>query len=185
LSWDLTIAESFPEFADSMNPVYKDVTLEQLVSHRGGINDDENIDPALVAKIATFDGSPRAMRVAFIPDFLRLNNVGPVGEFRYSNLGFALAAAIIERKTSTSFETMVKRLVLKPLNMKRAVLGSPGSNNKSDLRFARGHDQFGKALTPAEQPAPAGYSSAGLYSMPLGDWANFIKAHITQYCGQF
>ena len=36
LKWDQTIGETFPELKKSMHPGYQAVTLEQLLTHRGG-----------------------------------------------------------------------------------------------------------------------------------------------------
>src|SRR5438105_15554252 len=36
LKWDQTLGETFPELKSSMNPQYQAVTLEQLLTHRGG-----------------------------------------------------------------------------------------------------------------------------------------------------
>ena len=36
LRWDSTIAEVLPDMTDGMDPVYRDVTLKDLLLHRGG-----------------------------------------------------------------------------------------------------------------------------------------------------
>jgi CubicO group peptidase (beta-lactamase class C family) len=36
LRWNQTLGETFPELKKSMNPQYQSVTLEQLLTHRGG-----------------------------------------------------------------------------------------------------------------------------------------------------
>jgi len=36
LKWSQTLGETFPELKKSMNPQYQSVTLEQLLTHRGG-----------------------------------------------------------------------------------------------------------------------------------------------------
>jgi CubicO group peptidase (beta-lactamase class C family) len=44
LRWDTTTAEIFPELADKMDPGFRRVTLEQLLSHTSGIpSDNEDI----------------------------------------------------------------------------------------------------------------------------------------------
>ena len=41
LRWDSTIAEVFPELAPTMHEGYRGVTLEQLLTHTGGLRGDD------------------------------------------------------------------------------------------------------------------------------------------------
>ena len=40
LRWDTTIADVFPELKGRMNQQYENVTVEQLLTHRGGVPGD-------------------------------------------------------------------------------------------------------------------------------------------------
>jgi CubicO group peptidase (beta-lactamase class C family) len=77
LAWDRPLSAMLPELAESMQPVYRDVTLPDLLSHRAGL--PENIgDPAF---FATFydDSTPlTAQRLRYIAACLGAAPVGPV-----------------------------------------------------------------------------------------------------------
>jgi len=177
LRWNLSIGEAYPEYFKSMNPKLAKVTLEQLLAHRGGINDE--VGEALQQEVQNFKGSPRDMRKAFLPKILALRNHTPIGEFRYSNFGYAIVGGMIEKVTSSSFEDLLQRLVFKPLTMDNVVFGPPGSNDPRDFSTPRGHDENGKPLLPINQPDPSGLSPAGLFSMTVSDWASYTAAHLT------
>jgi CubicO group peptidase (beta-lactamase class C family) len=61
LKWDQTLGETFPELKSSMHAQYQGVTLEQLLTHRGGAPGDLTKDP-LWGKLWQNKGSPRAAR---------------------------------------------------------------------------------------------------------------------------
>jgi CubicO group peptidase (beta-lactamase class C family) len=82
------------------------VTIEQLLSHTGGLSDGtgEDFDPGTRDEVleAAF-GTPLRFR--------------PGSDYAYSNTGYSVLAAIIEETTGEPFETALHRLVLEPAGM--------------------------------------------------------------------
>ena len=78
MRWDMTIVEVFPKIRDAVRPEYLTVTLEQLLTHRGGI-------PADVMKTKAWkqawkqQGSLGEQRERFMLDVLALPPPVPVG----------------------------------------------------------------------------------------------------------
>lgn len=99
LKWDTTVSDVFPDLASTIHPDMKGVTMLQLLSHRAGL-------PANLSRWSTIwfmtgaGGSSseqrlQALRNAFSkkPEFI------PGSKFQYSNLGYVIAGAIIEKVT--------------------------------------------------------------------------------------
>ena len=61
LKWDQTLGETFPELKKSMNPQYQAVTLEQLLTHRGGAPGELEKDE-LWGKLWQHKGTPTSAR---------------------------------------------------------------------------------------------------------------------------
>ena len=62
LKWHSTIAEVFPEIADSMDPGVRKVTLEQLLSHTSGMPADNEDFINLLKASFVQDGNLEALR---------------------------------------------------------------------------------------------------------------------------
>ena len=61
LKWDQTLGETFPELKKSMHPQYQAVTLEQLLTNRGGAPGDLTKDE-LWGKLWQHKGTPTSAR---------------------------------------------------------------------------------------------------------------------------
>ncbi len=89
LNWTTTLPEIFPEYAETMRPEYRDVTVHDLLSHSAGFVRD----PKLTLKIA----DPRDKRAEVVAWALRQIPAVKRGQQLYSNLGFTIAGAIAEK----------------------------------------------------------------------------------------
>src|SRR5690242_19915267 len=98
ISWTTTIAETFPEFKSEIHPDYLGVTLEQLLSHRGGAPGNAPADLWLQAWAAT--GTAAEQRLAFVKGLLGRQPEAKLGtKFIYSNQGYAIAGVMLEKAT--------------------------------------------------------------------------------------
>lgn len=176
IKWTSTVGDVFPELRGRMNPAYRGVTLEQLLCHRGGFL-DENVDPALLDRVLAFKGNGYQARQAFLGDMLAVPP-GPAGGYSYSNVGFAVAGAMMERAAGGPFEYLMQRYVFKPLGMTSAGFGPPGRGTRVPDQ-PRGHDEAGRSVGngPASD-APAVLSPAGTMHMSMADWGKFLRAQL-------
>ena len=88
LAWESTLAQVFPELAPQLDVGYRDVTLEQLLKHRGGT-------PANVRWGALGEGTTTQQRVTLIKQVLvRPPKSAASTKYAYSNVGYAVAAAM-------------------------------------------------------------------------------------------
>ena len=126
LRWDTRIADAMPELQATMLPVYANVTLEQLLDHRGGLHaytDSDDIDAFAAFLQATTDTLPTdevGRRHYFVAHVLQQQppaGVVPGTTFLYSNAGYALAAAMLERVTGQGYEALFDAEVARPLGL--------------------------------------------------------------------
>jgi len=102
LALDDPIAHHLPEVA-MVGGIPDDLTVEHCLSHQVGIEGDHLF----------FHGSHD---LGALREAERL--FAPGTNFSYSNAGFSLAGAVVERLTGTPFERVVRERVLKPLGMR-------------------------------------------------------------------
>ncbi|QDT56189.1 Putative penicillin-binding protein PbpX [Caulifigura coniformis] len=104
----------------------KEITVEQLLSHTGGISKSYDL------KVDTMK------RDAVVADLLKIGLEAPPGtKHIYSNANYFLMAAIIDVVDKRGYEDTMRELVFKPLNMRTARFSSdpPLKGEKVPSRF--------------------------------------------------
>ena len=180
LAWTSTIAEVFPELADSMDPDYRGVTLEQLLAHRGGTPADLDAG-GLWARLWLRIGTPTEQRRTLLEGVLtKPPAVKPGTKFLYSNAGYAIAGAMAEKVTGEAWEDLMRKRLFGPLGMTSAGFGPPGTAGRVDEPW--GHAVRGDKLVAVEPGVladnPPAIGPAGTVHVALGDWAKFIALHL-------
>jgi CubicO group peptidase (beta-lactamase class C family) len=180
-SWDATLPELFPDL-EPIDPGWRGTPIDRVLTHRAGLA--ANLDRADLD--AWFDDarpigdqrSDAAMRALSPPP-------RKPGSFRYSNLGYIVAGAAIERIVGGSWEEAVTEEVLSPLGITSAGFGAPTGNQPWGhrarwLRMGAGAPvDPGSAATPnvrADNPPVMG--PAGRIHLALADWARFIRVFL-------
>ena len=177
-----TLAESFPAYAQQMDPAYRSVTVTQLLNHTSGLptlTDDKDL-PAVLALIQG-EKDLRAQRLRVAHKFLAEPPASKIGEYEYSNLGFMIAGAIAERHTGKSWEDLIRTEIFRPLGIKNAGFGNPAPPGKASQPW--GHKEVAGALValdPADPGSdnPAVIGPAGTISISLKDWMLFAQDHL-------
>jgi CubicO group peptidase (beta-lactamase class C family) len=93
------------------NPAFPDtpITLRLLLSHRSSLTDGAGYwQTPLGGRLRDIVDDPRAWDSAHAPGTY----------FRYTNLNFPLVAQVMERATGERFDTLMERLVLRPLGIR-------------------------------------------------------------------
>lgn len=181
LRWDSTLSQLFPELRSTMQPGYLNVTIEQLLQHRGGIIADEDASVALAEKVAAYTGPATQSRLVLLPEILKEPLPGSVGEYRYSNAGYAAAGAMMERATGIPYERLMQRYIFNPLGMYSATFDPPVSD-PINPRQPIGHLPDGTPA-PGDRP-PEDYLGDVLrpagadLRMNVADWSKFVRIHL-------
>ena len=143
ITWETTIGDSFPDLA--IDEAYRDVTLRQLLMHRGGVQ------RGYPAVDDTLKGT-RAQRLAMCAEVLSAAPAyEPGSAFRYSNMGYVISGAMLEQATDTDWETLMKSRVFRPLRMSKTGFGVPGRRGGIN-RQPWGH-RNGVAIRPNDPAA--------------------------------
>lgn len=177
LTWDTTLEEVFPELQDGFRPEFRKVTLRQLLAHRAGTPKDLDRG-GLWERLRRFDGEPTDARRLLVQGVLGQAPVCEPGtKFVYSNAGYAIAGHIAETVAGKPWEDLIREKLFKPLGMKSAGFGSPGTKDATDQ--PRGHTASGKPVEPgldADNPPVLG--PAGTVHCSIADWARFVALHL-------
>ena len=170
LKWTTTVTEIFPELAKAFDPGFRDVTLLELLSHEAGLPANLNYDSISKSK------SVRDQRLQVVRMALHDKPLSPPGtQYLYSNVGYIITGAMIERVTNLDWETAITQDVFEPLKMSSAGFGGLGTPGKIDQPW--GHPAAGQPFESngpnADNPPVLG--PAGRVHTTLQDWALFIQ----------
>lgn len=169
LSWNLTVEQALPDY--EMLETYRNVTLEQLLQHRGGV-------PAIASGGEFEHGfanlpprSALAGREALLRQVLQEEPVGKPGEkMVYSNTGYVLAATMMEASLGNekSWEKLIQELIYDPLPMRSGGFAWPATKERPDQ--PRGHFGIAPDLRVQELGEHAiGGLDLTTYLAPAGD----------------
>src|SRR5438067_3640236 len=177
LKWSQTLGQTFPELKKSMNPQYQAVTLEQLLTHRGGAPGDLTKDE-LWGKLWQHKGTPTSARRLLLTGVTSKPPEAPPGtKYIYSNAGVSIAGHMADRVTGKSWEDLTREKIFRPLGMTTAGFGAPGTRAKNDQ--PRSHKADGSAVEPGpEADNPVAIGPANAVHCSIGDWAKFIAANL-------
>jgi len=171
LSWDSTVSDIFPDMADSFHPDFKSVTLQQLLSHRAGLPhevDEGRLDQS--APIQDQRGAVARKELSQKP----INTPGTATQ--YSNNGYVIAGAMIERATGMDWESAIEQYLFSPLGITSARFDGLGTTDMVDQPW--GHYQSGPPEVCCNGPDalmnPLVNGPAGSVHITIQDWAKFI-----------
>ena len=166
LTWDSTLPSIFPEYTATMRAEYRSVTIRDILSHSAGFLSD----PSLTLTTQTVKDQ-RAEVVAWA---LQQPPAIARGQYLYSNLGYIIAGAVVDKLTNSSYEDLLMDRVLQPLGITTAGFGPMGTVGLDDQPLQ--HTPQYQPLEPvATSDNPPIYNSAGRLHMSIGDYGKYIK----------
>ena len=175
LNWNTTIAEIFPELKGKMDKQYEPVTVEQLLQHRGGVPGEPPADAW--AEAWKENGTPAQQRRKFIEAVLsRPPAAAPGTKMIYSNQGYAIVGAMLEKISGTNFEALMTEKLFRPLHMDSAGFGPPGTKDQTDQPW--GHVKRLLMTLPVQADNPPAIASAGRVHCSLDDLARYAIFHL-------
>jgi CubicO group peptidase (beta-lactamase class C family) len=175
LHWNTTIAGVFPEWKGKMDKQYEGVTVEQLLTHRGGV--PGQAPPAAWSRAWEQHGTPVEQRREFIQSVLEQPpQAAPGAKYIYSNQGYAIVGAMLEKLAGKPWETLITGRLFQPLQMKSAGFGPPGEIGAVDQPW--GHTRKGLVTTPSQTDNPPAIAPAGRVHCSLEDLARYTIFHM-------
>ncbi len=120
LSYEDKVTRFYPKFP------YPNVTIRQLLTHRAGLADYRwFIDPYWLNKDKPISNQ-EMMRM--FSKFKPEPYFSPNSQHSYSNTGYAVLAAIVEKISGVTFSTFMKKAVFEPLGMNHSLIYSKCEN---------------------------------------------------------
>lgn len=182
LTWETTLAEVFPEQREHMLEQYKSVTMVELLSHTSGLPQDSD---EIWEEFIGSDDTLIEQRYDLTQEALIYPSETSRGEFLYSNINYVVASAMLERVSSSSFESLIQTYLFDALAMMDSYLDSQGDENR-----IRGHKEVAgewQSVDPSEENAenakivaPAGSQTF----VTLEDMSRYLRVHLQAKMGE-
>jgi len=177
LQWTSTIGQVLGADVPGMNPQLAAVTLEQLLSHSGGIPTDNDEILKLYFNTDAFFHNLTDLRLQMVNAWKSHAPQSPPGSrFAYANLGYVIVGAMLEKVTHTPWEELITRRLFEPLQLATAGLGAQATIGKLDAPVGHlvGDDH---SITPmlwgAAADIPPALGPAGTVHMSALDFATW------------
>jgi CubicO group peptidase (beta-lactamase class C family) len=184
LHFEDTIATLFA--GETVDPGYANVTLLQLLQHRGGAPGDI---PADIWSQMWADGNAPTARITAVRSILSRPPAQPPGTFVYANAGYMIAGAALERVVGSTWEQIIQQDLFGPLGMQSCGFGAPGDATPVDEPW--GHEVIPDGgppipMSPADPAAdnPPSLGPAGTVHCSLADWGRFFTVHLAGARGE-
>ena len=179
LAWDTTVGQVFGD-VEGLHDDWKGVTLELLLSHSSGAPNQLGFD-GLWLRLWARKGTYVEQRRTLVEGVLtRKPDAQPGTGYIYSNAGFSIAGAMMEKVMETPYEELMQRELFGPLEMTETGFGAPGK--KGEVVEPFGHFMRRGELLPRDFTAfndnPHAIAPAGLVHATLADWAKYVSLHL-------
>jgi D-alanyl-D-alanine carboxypeptidase len=163
LAADDTLGVLLPELVDGTP--YADVTVDQLLMHRGGVAPFLTFDDEQDGRYQGAAGGPSGQRLTFLTDVLASEPVADPGDaMHYSNAGYVLLGHLAEVVGEAPYEELMAREVWEPLAMECSGMGWPATAERPHQPLGHMPDDEGVIETQA-----VGSWDVGAYLAPAGD----------------
>ena len=204
LQWETKLLDVFPEWKDKVHPDYRSITLTDLLLHQAGIPEYSNFSYLFNGKtvrddgtqhleedrndwkeMTSYSGTEMEQRKNFSLGVLsRKPSIPPHTKFLYSNVGYGIAAAMAEKVTGESWETLMQKYLFRPLGIK-AVFNWPAA---IDPNQPWGHFKTDAGYKPHDPHdgfhLPACLLPGGGIAMNLSDYGKFLQLHLKGLKGE-
>jgi CubicO group peptidase (beta-lactamase class C family) len=187
LKWDTTIREVFPDL--DMRPDYENITLVQLLSHRAGLAKNYKNGKSTWKINYGFDkergSTPKNLRLQYLENTVQDKLMCPPGErVHYSNSGYIIAGAMMEKATERSIEDLLEDRIFNPLGITSSGYGLPAVSEPHRQPLGHYWDKNSNTFVPYQTDFPSFFSPAGYMHVNMEDWAKFILIHMDSYPAQ-
>lgn len=177
ITWQTTVAEVFPDL--DIHPGYRKATLLQMASNSGGV--PGNIPGDLWKQMVADRGKPESkQRDALVRALLKSPPAYPPGSNNiYSNGGFTIAGAMLERASKQPYAALARQRLFQPLGMDSAGFGAPATPGKVDQPY--GHIKRLGFIVPVppgpDADNPPAITPAGRVHLSILDFAKYTSLH--------
>lgn len=169
--WQMPIADLFPDV--QVDAAWQRIPVEAVLSHSAGILDQPLLGRSRLSAAYRDRRPVTTQRTEFAQRILASPPAGPVGRFSYSNAGYMLIGAALERIAQTSWEQALSTKLFQPLGLASAGFFAPTGQQPW------GHARRGSHLRPVPPSGlsdnPAVMGPSGQIHISLPDYAKFLR----------
>ena len=185
LTWESRPIDVLPEIAATAKAAYATVTLKDLLAHRSGVF--AGVDTAQLLQVPSLTGDAVAQRAQFAQWALAQEpKFTPRSKTEYSNGGYVVAGAMLERVAGQAYEVAIQSRVFTPIGV-RVVFGSPGADGASEAwghTTANGRDWLASAPDSQDAYFPAVLNPAGGAKLSAVDFGKYLQMHLRALRGR-
>ncbi|MDO6425824.1 serine hydrolase domain-containing protein [Thalassotalea sp. 1_MG-2023] len=169
-SANTTLKEMFPDVKFQAGIKAEQITIKHLLSHTSGLSDQY-----LTTAVSITGLHNQAQKLAMLTQ-LNVNEESPLGQFKYTNLGYNIVSLWYEKTFHNPWQTAVQQHVLTPMNM-FATTGFKDEALRNNQQIAKPYAYF--SLSPhktlyLEKQDNTLHAAGGLYST-VSDMATFLR----------
>lgn len=177
ITWSTKLADLFPEHAGTRHADWNTATLEMLLTNSAGAPTDLSAGN-ISTQLQTHPGTPREQRLFLTQQVTALApRFAPGSGYEYSNAGFSMAGAMLEKVTNKPWEQLMREYFYERLGMTTGGFGVPATPRHIDHPW--GHQFSGVTPSPiAPGPGadnPPGLGPAGTAKFSLVDFARYVS----------
>ena len=187
ISWETKPIDVYAELVKEIKEDFRDVTLEDLLSHQAGIEPfyDDGIFN-VYTDYPFISGSLMEQRKIFTFWQFKQSPASKPGTYAYSNGGYAVAAAMLEEISGYSWEQLITERLFKPLKMSSAFIGMPFQKeiNQPWRHYSRDNSGNPIPLPISNRIMPEFINPAGNVSLTIRDFAGYAMFHLRGLAGQ-
>ena len=169
LKWETTVVEIFPEESPRFHSDVKSVTMLHLLSHRAGLAPNVSW-----SRFSSDDVKPERLKIVR-EELAKSPRHQPGSHYEYSNLGYVIAGAMVEKVTGKTWEQAMQDEIFTPLEMKSAGFGGTGKVGEINQPWPHTSDGRPVAKNGPATDNPPVMGPAGRVHCTIQDWAKFIQ----------
>jgi CubicO group peptidase (beta-lactamase class C family) len=171
LDWDTPLGDIFPDHAKEWNDDLKKITPAHLLTHTSGL---PSMGPILGFMIIPGDKTPQEDREQIVKRLEKVKlNAKPGEKYEYSNLGYVVLGAIIDKRGKGTWEEQLEKKVFQPLGIKKWALGPQDKDEASAQPWP--HKTDGKPVAKdGVRDNPPVMNSAGRVRLSVADYSRFL-----------
>ncbi len=175
LTWETSVNEAFPEWSDTTLSKYGSLQIQELLSHTSGLEDEF---PTAVYDLLESDLSGPEVRYLGSQIALSYDHNYNKEVFRYANLNYVLAAAMLEKVSGRNWRDLITEYVFHPLGIYEFGFGLPGEPGTLDQPTGHFFN------IPGDAPIHAAVGPAGSMHFSLDSMAIYANFHLQGLRGE-
>jgi CubicO group peptidase (beta-lactamase class C family) len=174
--FDAKVTEVFADF--TIDDGWRGVAMDEFMAHVAGVSDAPFATPEGLHKWLTDTRPLSVQRQAFTKAVLAAPPQGRRGDYAFSNAGYVVVGAAIERASKLTWEACMSAELFSPLALDSAGFGAPtGLEPWGHARLDATHTI--QVNPKAEADDPPVFGPASRVHLSLADYARFVRLFLT------